>query len=61
MLIYVERPAEEAAGATLTLTKARMIGLLGGDVEPGIDIMGDMTVLQSLLGVLERATRLSTS
>lgn len=31
VLIYVERPAEEAAGATLTLTKARMIGLLGGD------------------------------
>jgi alkyl sulfatase BDS1-like metallo-beta-lactamase superfamily hydrolase len=31
VLIYVEGPAEEAAGATLTLTKARMIGLLGGD------------------------------
>jgi alkyl sulfatase BDS1-like metallo-beta-lactamase superfamily hydrolase len=31
VLIYVERPAEEAAGATLTLTKARMIGLVGGD------------------------------
>jgi hypothetical protein len=61
VLIYVERPAEDAAGATLTLTKARMIGLLGGDTSSPASTSSEMTVLQSLLGVLEGATRLSTS
>jgi alkyl sulfatase BDS1-like metallo-beta-lactamase superfamily hydrolase len=50
--------ADEAchtADATLTLTKTRLIGLLGGDTSsPGIDTTGDTNVLQSLLGVLEK-------
>jgi alkyl sulfatase BDS1-like metallo-beta-lactamase superfamily hydrolase len=55
VLIYIERPADDTADATLTLTKIRMLGLLAGDTSnPGIDIAGDAKVLPSLLGVLER-------
>ena len=55
VLIYINRPAENAVDATLTLTKNRMLGLLAGDTSsPGIDITGDVDVLQSLLGVLEK-------
>ena len=40
---------------TLTSTKTRMLGLLAGDTaSPGIDTNGDTSVLQSLLGVLEK-------
>ena len=54
-LNYINRPAENAVDATLTLTKNRMLGLLAGDTSsPGIDITGDADVLQSLLGVLEK-------
>ena len=55
MLIYLERPADDTAVMTLTLTKGRMLGLLAGDISsPGIDIAGDEKVLQSLLDVLEK-------
>ncbi len=54
VLIYVQRAADGTAAATLTLTKARLLGLLAGDTSsPGIDITGAPTTLQTLLGVLE--------
>ena len=55
VLIFRERPADDTADATLTLTKGRMLGLLAGDTSsPGIEIGGDGSVLESLLGVLEK-------
>jgi alkyl sulfatase BDS1-like metallo-beta-lactamase superfamily hydrolase len=55
VLIYIERPADDTPDTTLTLTKARMLGLLAGDTSsPGIDIAGNEKVLPSLLGVLEK-------
>ena len=55
VLIYINRPPDDTADATLTLTKTRLIGLLGGDTSsPGIDTTGDTNVLPSLLGVLEK-------
>ena len=53
VLIYRKRLADDAAGASLTLTKARMIAMLGGDMSSsGIEIGGDAAMLQSLLAVL---------
>jgi len=55
VLTYIERPADDTAHASLTLTKGRMLGLVAGDTSsPGIDIAGDADVLQALLGVLEK-------
>jgi alkyl sulfatase BDS1-like metallo-beta-lactamase superfamily hydrolase len=55
VLIYIKRPAENTADATLTLTKGRMLGLLAGDISTtGVDIAGDAKVLHSLLGVLQK-------
>jgi len=54
VLIATEQAADATAAATLSLTKLRMIALLGGDLtSPGVDVAGDTAVLQSLLGVLE--------
>jgi alkyl sulfatase BDS1-like metallo-beta-lactamase superfamily hydrolase len=53
VLISIQRAADGTAAA-LTLTKARLLGLLAGDTaSPGIGISGDPTTLQTLLGVLE--------
>jgi alkyl sulfatase BDS1-like metallo-beta-lactamase superfamily hydrolase len=53
VLIYIEQPSDGSADAVLTLTKARMIALVGGDTAgPGVELTGDATVLQTLLGVL---------
>jgi alkyl sulfatase BDS1-like metallo-beta-lactamase superfamily hydrolase len=53
VLVHRERPADNTADMTLTLTVSRMLGLLGGDTSsPGADIAGE--VLESLLDVLER-------
>jgi alkyl sulfatase BDS1-like metallo-beta-lactamase superfamily hydrolase len=53
-LVYIKKAAADDADATLTLTKLRMIAVAGGDVtSPGLDISGDASVIQSLLGVLE--------
>ncbi|MFF1879406.1 alkyl/aryl-sulfatase [Leifsonia sp. NPDC058230] len=53
VLIYREHPADDTAGASLSLTKGRMIAMIGGDMSsPGIATQGDSSVLQSLLGVL---------
>jgi alkyl sulfatase BDS1-like metallo-beta-lactamase superfamily hydrolase len=55
VLVHRERPADNTADMTLTLTTSRMLGLLGGDTSsPGADIAGEGKVLESLLDVLER-------
>lgn len=55
VLVYVERAAASDAPLTIRLTKARMIALLGGDsTSPGVELDGDASVLQKLLGVLEK-------
>lgn len=55
VLVYVQRPADEAsAQVTVSLTKARMLALLAGDRErPGIDRRGDASVLDRLMSVLQ--------
>lgn len=52
VLVYVERAADpESAHASLTTTKMRMIALLGGDRDSaGLDVSGDESVLDTLLG-----------
>nr|WP_246318464.1 alkyl sulfatase dimerization domain-containing protein [Leifsonia psychrotolerans] len=54
VLLHSRKPADpETAGMTLTLTKARMTALLGGDqTGSGLLMGGDPNVLQQLLGVL---------
>ena len=55
VLMSTPRPADATAALTLSLTKSRMLALLGGDMDSaGIDLAGDATVLQALLGVLEK-------
>jgi alkyl sulfatase BDS1-like metallo-beta-lactamase superfamily hydrolase len=55
VLIYVERAAAGDSSVHLTLTKQRLLGVLGGDLtSPGIETTGDVTALQSLLGVIDR-------
>ena len=55
VLVSTPRPADATAALTLPLTKSRMLALLGGDMDSaGIDLAGDATVLQALLGVLEK-------
>lgn len=55
VFIAVEKPADaESADATLTLTRARMIKLIGGDLaSPGVELTGDGGMLSTLLGVLD--------
>jgi alkyl sulfatase BDS1-like metallo-beta-lactamase superfamily hydrolase len=54
VLTHRARAADQTAGATVTSTKARLLQLLGGDVaSPGLEISGDESILDSLLGVLE--------
>ena len=55
VLVYVEKPANpETAGATATLSKPRLLALLGSDLEgAGIDVAGDTSVLDQLLSVLQ--------
>ncbi|WP_308798152.1 alkyl/aryl-sulfatase [Agromyces silvae] len=53
VLIYVEKPAASDPALRMTLEKARLIRLVGGDLSPdGLGIEGDLGVLQQLLGVL---------
>jgi alkyl sulfatase BDS1-like metallo-beta-lactamase superfamily hydrolase len=55
VLVYVQKPADAAsAQAAVSLTKPRMLALLGGDRESaGIDRSGDETVLDRLMSVLQ--------
>ncbi|GAA5035028.1 alkyl/aryl-sulfatase [Microbacterium fluvii] len=53
VLVYVEKAADSGtAQATLTLTKPRLIALLGGDTQSdGLELTGDTEVLGRLLSV----------
>lgn len=56
VLIYVEREPDAATPLQLTLSKARLIQMAGGDTESaGIEVRGDAGVLQQILGVLDEA------
>ncbi|KAF2420255.1 alkyl sulfatase dimerization domain-containing protein [Microbacterium sp. B35-30] len=55
VLIYVEREPDASTPLGLTLTKLRLIRLAGGDTESeGIEVRGDIGVLEQLLGVLDQ-------
>jgi alkyl sulfatase BDS1-like metallo-beta-lactamase superfamily hydrolase len=54
VLIYLERDPDGTCSLHLTITKARMLALLGGDTSSdGLEVDGDLVVLQSLIGVLD--------
>ncbi|NUL44364.1 MBL fold metallo-hydrolase [Cellulosimicrobium funkei] len=54
VLVYVETDKDDGIEATIRLAKMRFLALLGGDVDsPGLEIDGDATALERLLGVLE--------
>jgi alkyl sulfatase BDS1-like metallo-beta-lactamase superfamily hydrolase len=54
VLTHRARTADQTAGVTVTSTKARLLQFLGGDVaSPGLEISGDESIIDSLLGVLE--------
>ncbi|WP_018775535.1 alkyl/aryl-sulfatase [Arthrobacter sp. 131MFCol6.1] len=54
VLISTKGAIDAAAAVSLSVTKGRMLALLGGDTDSaGIDLTGDATVLHSLLGVLD--------
>ncbi|MFC9560884.1 alkyl/aryl-sulfatase [Agromyces sp. NPDC056965] len=53
VLIYLEDGAGDVE-LTLSLTKGRLLALLGGDsASAGVDLDGDATVLERLLGVID--------
>ncbi|MRG60830.1 MBL fold metallo-hydrolase [Agromyces sp. CFH 90414] len=53
VLVYVEREPEPDAALHLTLEKARLIRLAGGDLDSdGLDATGELGVLRQLFGVL---------
>jgi len=53
-LIQTENPRTAAtADLTLTLTKAQLLGLLGGRGLDGIEHTGDPAALRKLLGLLD--------
>lgn len=55
VLVYRLKEADESAQARVSLTRVRLLALLGGDVtSPGIEVSGDTTVLPRLLGVLDQ-------
>ena len=55
VLVYLERDPDGSAPLHLTLTKPRLLALLTGDASSdGLDINGDLAVLESLIGVLDR-------
>jgi alkyl sulfatase BDS1-like metallo-beta-lactamase superfamily hydrolase len=55
VLIYVEREPHASTSLGLTLTKPRLIRLAGGDTESeGVEVRGDIGVLEQLLGVLDQ-------
>ena len=56
VLVHDEKPADAAtAGATVTLSKPRLLSLLGGDRESaGVAVEGDAGILDRLMSVLDR-------
>lgn len=53
VLVYVEREPDAEAALHLTLEKARLIRLAGGDLDSdGLDVVGDLGVLKQLFSVL---------
>ncbi|HEX4816589.1 MAG TPA: alkyl sulfatase C-terminal domain-containing protein [Nonomuraea sp.] len=46
-------PQQQPADLTLTLTKQRLLGLLGGQPSDGVEHEGDMDVLSRLTAVLD--------
>ena len=55
VLVHLERDPDGSAPLHLTLTKPRLLALLTGDTSAeGLDIEGDLAVLQSLVSVLDR-------
>lgn len=58
VLVYVEREPDGAAQLHVTLTKARLLALVGGDTSPeGLTVEGDVGVLAQLVGVTEPGDR----
>ncbi|WP_137846428.1 alkyl sulfatase dimerization domain-containing protein [Microbacterium sp. 2FI] len=54
VLVYRKRNPDDEPDVALTLTKARLIAVAGGDLtSPGLEITGDAGALQALLGVLD--------
>ncbi len=54
VLVAVERAPADDAQVTLALTKARLLGILAGDLDaPGVETTGDAGVVARLLGVLD--------
>ncbi|MGA1827972.1 alkyl/aryl-sulfatase [Microbacterium sp.] len=54
VLVYRKADAEPNAGAVVSMTKLRLLALMGGDHDsPGIETTGDASQLASLLSVLE--------
>ncbi|MEV8274756.1 alkyl sulfatase dimerization domain-containing protein [Microbacterium sp. NPDC077184] len=55
VLIYRQRDILDEPDVTLTLTKARLIAVAGGDLtSPGLELSGDTGALGALLGVLDQ-------
>ena len=57
MLVYRKRPADpQTAAATVKLAaKMRLLAAAMGDfTSPGLEVTGDASALQSLMGVLDR-------
>jgi alkyl sulfatase BDS1-like metallo-beta-lactamase superfamily hydrolase len=58
VLVYVEREPDTDAPLHLTVTKARLIRLAGGDLDSdGLEVSGDIDVLKQLLAVLSPGDR----
>ncbi|NJP95096.1 MBL fold metallo-hydrolase [Nonomuraea sp. FMUSA5-5] len=55
-LIHEQSPSGGSPDLTLRLTKDRLLGLLAGDTDRGLDHDGDLAVLQRLIAVLETPT-----
>jgi alkyl sulfatase BDS1-like metallo-beta-lactamase superfamily hydrolase len=53
VLIQDVDPRSGSADLTLTLTKSQLLGLLGGAALDGITTTGDVSVLHTVLGVLD--------
>ena len=54
VLTYVERPPAADPALHITLTKARLISLAGGDLDPDtLDVTGNLDVLKQVLAVLD--------